>query len=679
MKSNILDNTDDDIFVFTEDDLDLTKDEQELSEKLEEKKENITPKKDNFIDFEDFEDFAAFDNFDISELGEVISDSKDFEVETDNYDNLDLDAVMSEGLQIQKENIDASKQNMNKDITNMDFDTIDNYLDLSNDKSMIKDTKIISDELDESESKYLDQSLEEKINKNEDEKEQLNSMNFKDLNESLKMEDIKDTSKKEKEASIGMKLFEKVSDKLSKNIDDNLDDINLKNMNNYQDENAEDILNSEFNFNGFENTFDDLSDNPIDDFDSTKSDFEEYEKDSSNLFEYNGDIWNDDGSDDDEDEINESLDFRRGNGKLGDISQFMNDEEFLDTDTDTELDLKVADKLEKDLIKKNKKNKKNKSKENNNLKHAKKTKTVNEQKSNNSSVINFIAIGIAVCGIAFSAFSFIIANKAVNHSQLLASNYNSSVEKINNLNNKLSSLESTISELTQKQSEAETVTDNNNVTENNNWSQVIKEKMPTVVAITTSSVSENNEQETTTTNNGSGIIINKNDTELIILTNNHVLNGVEDVTVTFSNGSSVSGKLKNKNEDNDLATISVQISALNEDIINNIAVATLKEDDTTHLGDSVLLIGNALGQGLTVTNGIISSKDKSILMNNNQTLSNLIQTDTAVNPGNSGGPLFDTNGNVIGICVAKSDEQDSEGVGFIIPTYKYMDIINNLK
>ena len=141
----------------------------------------------------------------------------------------------------------------------------------------------------------------------------------------------------------------------------------------------------------------------------------------------------------------------------------------------------------------------------------------------------------------------------------------------------------------------------------------------------------------------------------------------------------MNGSIRKENVESDLATITVPLEKINEEVLNTIASAQLQTDDNLKVGEDVLAIGNALGTGLTSTTGIISGKEKTIKTEEGKTLSNLIQTDAAINHGNSGGPLLDKSGNVIGICVAKAKDDDAEGIGFAIPIYKNNDIINSLK
>ena len=145
---------------------------------------------------------------------------------------------------------------------------------------------------------------------------------------------------------------------------------------------------------------------------------------------------------------------------------------------------------------------------------------------------------------------------------------------------------------------------------------------------------------------GSGVIVGKNDTTLYIVTNNHVIEGAEDLTIEFSNGTSVSAAINGTSIDPDIAILTVNLSDIDEETLNTIKVASLHTEDDLEVGNQVIAIGNALGYGQTVTVGYISALDRTI-QTEDGTASGLIQTDAAINPGNSGGALVNMNGEVI--------------------------------
>lgn len=203
-----------------------------------------------------------------------------------------------------------------------------------------------------------------------------------------------------------------------------------------------------------------------------------------------------------------------------------------------------------------------------------------------------------------------------------------------------------------------------------------------VVAITNQSVQEVQTMFGTmqqqSTGSGSGVIIGKNDTELLIATNNHVVSGAESLTVCFNDNKDAvfDAKIKGTDPNNDLAVIAIQLSDVSEDVLNSISIATLGDSTQMEVGDQVVAIGNALGFGQSVTTGIISAVDREVTIDD--TTATLLQTDAAINPGNSGGALFNMKGEVIGINSAKYASDEVEGMGFAIPMSKAQSIIENL-
>ena len=173
---------------------------------------------------------------------------------------------------------------------------------------------------------------------------------------------------------------------------------------------------------------------------------------------------------------------------------------------------------------------------------------------------------------------------------------------------------------------------------------------------------------------GSGIIVGQNDSELLIVTNNHVVEGSSTLTVTFIDEESVEADIKGTDSDKDLAVVAVPLSKIKDSTMNKIAVATLGDSDKTQVGDQVIAIGNALGYGQSVTTGIVSAKDRTMDSYDGK----LLQTDAAINPGNSGGALLNANGEVIGINSAKIATETVEGIGYAIPVSDVSDLITNL-
>ena len=220
--------------------------------------------------------------------------------------------------------------------------------------------------------------------------------------------------------------------------------------------------------------------------------------------------------------------------------------------------------------------------------------------------------------------------------------------------------------------------------------------MPSIVAITNVSVSDVQnyfntygryssnspftQQETTSV--GSGVIINQTSNEIDILTNYHVIDGASTLTVTLADDTNVEATVKGTDEDDDLAVISIKVSDLSTDTLNNIAVVTMESSDSTQVGEQVVAIGNALGYGQSVTTGIVSATNRSISTSSSDSSSSstktYIQTDAAINPGNSGGALLNMNGELIGINSAKLSDTDVEGMGYAIPISRVTDEIKSM-
>lgn len=176
---------------------------------------------------------------------------------------------------------------------------------------------------------------------------------------------------------------------------------------------------------------------------------------------------------------------------------------------------------------------------------------------------------------------------------------------------------------------------------------------------------------------GSGIIVGKTDDELLIVSNNHVVESADTLTVTFIDGSEAQAQVKGLDSDMDLAVIAVSLNDLSDDTKNAITVATLGSSDDLKLGEPVIAIGNALGYGQSVTNGIVSALNREITLENGFT-GTFIQTNAAINPGNSGGALLNMNGEVIGINSNKIGGTTVEGMGYAIPITSASPIIADL-
>ncbi len=212
-------------------------------------------------------------------------------------------------------------------------------------------------------------------------------------------------------------------------------------------------------------------------------------------------------------------------------------------------------------------------------------------------------------------------------------------------------------------------------------SDVVDEVMPAVVAITNNYTMVQQDwfgqrYKSSSEASGSGIIIGKSDTELLIVTNAHVVSSADSLYVQFIDETSAEARLKGKDESNDLAVIAVDLGGLENDTLKAIKVATLGDSEKLKVGQATIAIGNALGYGQSVTTGVVSAVDREVSLSNGS--HKLIQTDAAINPGNSGGALLDVNGNVIGVNEAKLAGGSIEGMGYAIPISTARPIIERL-
>ncbi len=211
--------------------------------------------------------------------------------------------------------------------------------------------------------------------------------------------------------------------------------------------------------------------------------------------------------------------------------------------------------------------------------------------------------------------------------------------------------------------------------------QAVYEKaLPSVVAITNTAVYRYNfgfySYDDEVQGSGSGIIIGKNETELLIVTNYHVIENAKSLAVTFVDGKTVEAYVKGTAEDNDLAVVAVMLNDIEASTKSEIAIATLGAENKVAVGQKVAAIGNALGYGQVLTVGYISAVDRQVTIEGKEMT--LIQTDAAINPGNSGGALLNMNGEVIGINSAKYSDTKVEGMGFAIPISLVKEIIEDL-
>lgn len=232
-------------------------------------------------------------------------------------------------------------------------------------------------------------------------------------------------------------------------------------------------------------------------------------------------------------------------------------------------------------------------------------------------------------------------------------------------------------------------------------SEIVSEALPSIVSITTKSVQEvqnyfgmygmygyaPQQQEQEVEGSGSGIIVGKNDDELLIATNYHVVEGADTLSVAFTDGNAVEASVKGFDEERDLAVVSVSLDDVEDDTMDAVSIANIGSSDDLKVGEQVVAIGNALGYGQSVTTGIVSAKNRRMDSDNNTVTDgsddssdgvNLIQTDAAINPGNSGGALLNMKGEVVGINSAKLASTEVEGMGYAIAISDVTDILQNL-
>lgn len=235
-------------------------------------------------------------------------------------------------------------------------------------------------------------------------------------------------------------------------------------------------------------------------------------------------------------------------------------------------------------------------------------------------------------------------------------------------------------------------TETNNVVEGTyiiDVSQVVENVMPSIVSITSKTLINSgyygfffNNKEQYSTGAGSGIIVAQTDNDLLILTNNHVVEGASELSVQFINDKSVDAKIKGSSANKDVAIISIPLKNIDKETLESIKIATIGNSNELKVGQGVIAIGNALGYGQSVTTGVISALNRKVSIDNVTT--KMIQIDAAINGGNSGGALLNSAGEVIGINSAKyssngySSSASIEGMGFAIPISDVEDLINKL-
>lgn len=295
------------------------------------------------------------------------------------------------------------------------------------------------------------------------------------------------------------------------------------------------------------------------------------------------------------------------------------------------------------------------------VKKAKSPKTPHNKRTFWKKGVAVVASAAVFGGVAGGAFYGIAGNQ---------------IKKLDALTNTTTEVASTTSAAT---TQSLSLTSTASVGNGMDVSTIAENVMPSVVAINISAIVEQQgmfgyTQQYEAEGSGSGIIIGENDTELLMVTNNHVVSDATTVNVTFADGESYEAQVKSTDSDTDLAIVVVKLSDIKESTMNQIKIATIGDSDSLKVGEQVVAIGNALGYGQSVTTGIVSAKDRT----NSTNTTPLIQTDAAINPGNSGGALLNMKGEVIGINSSKYSDTTVEGMGYAIPITAVQDRLDDL-
>lgn len=295
------------------------------------------------------------------------------------------------------------------------------------------------------------------------------------------------------------------------------------------------------------------------------------------------------------------------------------------------------------------------------VKKAKSPKTPHNKRTFWKKGVAVVASAAVFGGVAGGAFYGIAGNQ---------------IKKLDALTNTTTEVASTTSAAT---TQSLSLTSTASVGNGMDVSTIAENVMPSVVAINISAIVEQQgmfgyTQQYEAEGSGSGIIIGENDSELLMVTNNHVVSDATTVNVTFADGESYEAQVKSTDSDTDLAIVVVKLSDIKESTMNQIKITTIGDSDSLKVGEQVVAIGNALGYGQSVTTGIVSAKDRT----NSTNTTPLIQTDAAINPGNSGGALLNMKGEVIGINSSKYSDTTVEGMGYAIPITAVQDRLDDL-
>ena len=262
---------------------------------------------------------------------------------------------------------------------------------------------------------------------------------------------------------------------------------------------------------------------------------------------------------------------------------------------------------------------------------------------------------------------------------------------VNSIGNLITGRGNSYTQLSQTQTTSGSGTSSSSDSSSGTVAEVASNAMPSLVTISTMSVEEmrnffGGTQQYEVQGAGTGVIVGKNDTELLIATNYHVVEGATSLSVGFIDEHSVEAEIKGTDVNNDLAVVAVKLSDIPEETMSEIKIATIGDSDVLQLGDLVVAIGNALGYGQSVTSGYVSALDRDLTLtySDGTTIEStgLIQTDAAINSGNSGGALLNMKGELIGINEAKSSSSTSgasvDNIGFAIPIDKAQDSLQEM-
>lgn len=271
-----------------------------------------------------------------------------------------------------------------------------------------------------------------------------------------------------------------------------------------------------------------------------------------------------------------------------------------------------------------------------------------------------------VAGIAFQGFNYASGKYTNQNEKVITSQSNPiKTENSSEKNSNSASLTSTIGS-----SDA-----------TNDVATVAENAMPSIVSITITATQKANDifgrvYQDVATGSGSGFIIGQNNEQVLIVTNNHVVEGAETVTITFADKTTATAVVKGTDSSSDLAVVAIKLSDLSSETKSHIKIAALGDSNNLKVGEMAIAIGNALGYGQSVTVGYISALEREVSIEDSSMT--LLQTDAAINPGNSGGALLNTKGEVIGINSVKYSSEEVEGMGYAIPISDAIPIINEL-